>query len=529
METSQIAAIHGNHEDADYDAYLSRVQARFSAATGPLFQTDAEGLYTAYLQAMPADTRQYYTCHACRQFIERFGGLVTIDQAGATTSVIWSEDDAPEHYKPSVAAMLHIVRRAKVDAPFLSTEKAWGTPVTGKWHHFAVKPARVFKPALLTAGQTMAEKREDFKNVMHALNEFTQPMIEQALTLLETDSLYRSEKVIGPAKWLHGLHVARAAAKGVGKANVVWLAIATAPAGFAHPRSSMVGTLLDDIAAGMDFGDVSKRFAAKMHPLQYQRPQAAPSAGNIAQAEKTIEALGLAKSLERRIARLEEVPKLWEPKTAIVKSEAGGVFSHLQAKGAAPLRPMTGIPPVLMTLEKFVRTVVPTADAMELQIGSGHQSFIVVTTAVHGDAPPILQWDREESRNPFSWYIWHGGSTPSQFGLSSSWVKIAAITRLPSRWNDSKAEHQGDGLLLLLEGARETRKAGNGLFPEQLASSLHGIRSTIEAYSKNAQMHGLEDGSAIGFDLRNKSGAYPVVIRVSTSGRAVDYKVDRWD
>ncbi len=529
METSQIAVAHGNHADADYDAYLARVQARFSATPGPLFQTDSEGLYAAYLQAMPAETRQYYTCHACRQFIERFGGLVTIDEAGTTTSAIWTEEDAPDHYKAPVAAMLHIVRRAKIDAPFLSTEKTWGIPVTGKWHHFAVKPAKVFKPALLTAGQTMAEKREDFKNVMYALNEFTQPMIEQALTLLETDALYRAEKVIGPAKWLHGLHVARAAAKGVGKANVVWLAIATAPAGFAHPRSSMIGTLLDDIAAGMDFGDVSKRFASKMHPLQYQRPQAAPSAGNIAQAEKAIEALGLAPSLERRIARLDEVPKLWEPKAAIVKPAAGGVFSHLQAKGATPLQPMAGIPPVVMTLEKFVRTVVSTADAMELQIIPGNKPFIVVTTAVNSDAPPILQWDREEARNPFAWYVWGSGSPASQFGLTYGFAKVSAITRLPSRWNESKAEHQGDGLLLLLEGARETRHAGNALFPEILNSSLHGIRSTIEAYSRNAQMQGLEEGSAIGYDLRAKTGGYPVIIRVTSAGRAVDYKIDRWD
>jgi len=291
----------------------------------------------------------------------------------------------------------------------------------------------------------------------------------------------------------------------------------------------MVGTLLEDIAAGMEFSEVSRRFASKMHPLQYQRPQAAPAAGNIAQAEAAIAKLGLTPSLERRIARLDEVPKLWEPKIEKSEQPAGGVFSHLQPKGSAPLQQMAGIPPVLMTLEKFARTVVPTAEAMELQISTARQTFIVLTTAVNPDAPPILQWDLEETRNPFSWYVWHGGSAPSQFGLTSGWVKVAAITRLPARWNDSQAEHQGDGILLLLEGARETRQAGNALFPEQLKSSLHGIRSTIEAFSRSASMQGLAEGSAIGYDLRDKSVGYPVVIRVKAAGRVTDYKVDRWD
>lgn len=525
------AVSRGNQDDPDYDAFLARIAARFRALTAdgaPVFTTDADALYVAYLSGFDGPQVQYHTCNACRQFIERFGGLVVIDENGATTPAIWNPDDAPELYRPSIVAMERIVRRAKVTGPFVSSDALWGHPATGQWRHFHVRAPSVYSRGLLTAGQRMAELREDFKNVMHALNEFTQPMIEQALTLLETDSLYRAEKVIGPAKWLNGLHVARAKAHGAGKANVVWRAIATAPAGFAHPRSSMVGTLLDDIAAGKDFAEVSRSFKAKMHPLQYQRPQTAPAAGNIAQAEKVIAQLGLAPALERRIARLDEIPKLWEPRQSEHVPSGEGVFGHLQPKGAGPLQSMS-VPPVLMTLDKFARTVAPTAEAMELQVGSGRQSFIVITTAAHADAPPILQWDRDDARNPFAWYVWQSGSLPSQFGLMPGWVKVSAITRLPARWNEAQATHQGDGLVLLLDGARETRSAGNALFPECLRSELHGIRSTIEAYSRSAQMQGMAEGSAIGYDLRDKTGGYPAILRVKSGGRVVDYKLDRWD
>lgn len=531
----QAAAVGvvGNQDDAEYDAFLTRIAARFRNLTAngtPLFTTDADDLYALCLDQFLGEQRQYHTCHACRQFIERFGSLVVIGEDGSTTPAIWSAEEAPELYRPSIAAMERAVRRAKVTGVFLASEAVWGQPKTGQWRHFHVHAPSIFPRGILTAGQKMAELREDFKNVMYALNEFTQPMIEQALTLLETDALYRAEKVIGPARWLHGLHVARAKAHGAGKANVVWRAIATAPAGFAHPRSSMIGTLLEDIAAGKDFAEVSRSFKAKMHPLQYQRPQAAPAAGNIAQAEKLIAQLGLAPSLKRRIARLDEIPKLWEPKAQQPTQPAGGgVFGHLHPKGAAPLQPMTGVPPVVITLEKFVRAVVPTAEAMELEVGHGNQAFIALTTAVHADAPPILQWDRDDARNPFAWYVWNGGSAPSQFGLTPGWVKVAAITRLPARWNDSEASHQGDGVILLLEGARETRQAGNALFPECLRSELHSVRSTIEAFSRGAQMQGLAEGSAIGYDLRDKSGGYPVTVRVKAAGRTVDYKLDRWD
>ena len=50
------------------------------------------------------------------------------------------------------------------------------------------------------------------------------------------------------------------------------------------------------------FGDEKlkdKGFAAKVNPLSYQRPQAAPSSANVKQAEELFAKLGLAPALER--------------------------------------------------------------------------------------------------------------------------------------------------------------------------------------------------------------------------------------
>jgi hypothetical protein len=69
----------------------------------------------------------------------------------------------------------------------------------------------------------------------------------------------------------------------------------------------MIGTLLEDIHVGLPFDDFKAKFAAKMHPLQYQRPQAAPKVGAIAQAEKLVEQLGIVRSLKRRFARLDDL------------------------------------------------------------------------------------------------------------------------------------------------------------------------------------------------------------------------------
>lgn len=529
--------VHGNVNDAGYSAFQARVKARFSKnmAEGKslAFATDATGLWQAYLGTFtdPAD-RRLHDCSVCRHFIERFGGLVTIDESGETRSAIWDPEDAPEHYKPGFAAMLRIVRHASVTGVFLSSVSELGQAKTGVWSHLAVTfPVNMMHhDRLLTAGQKMAEKREDFGTVMRALDEFTADHVQTALDLLKTDTLYQSERVLGQAQWLQSIHTKRRATSDARRReNHVWAAVASAPQGFCHPRSSMIGSLLEDIAAGMEFSQVSKRFADKMHPLHYQRPQAAPTAGNIAQAEKVFEQLGLAPALHRRIARFEEVPKVWEPSVQPARGAGSGLFGHLVPKVQMTVRAGSmAMPIVTMTLQKFVQTVAPDAEQLEVMLPVAHKApFIVITTAVHAEVPPIFQWD-----HPFAWYVWHEGAAPDQYGLSAGWTEVAGVTRLPARWNDDgqRFKHQGDGLILLLKGARETRQAGAGLFPSLLRSELHGVRATIEAHSRGAQMGGMAEGTAIGYDLRNGQGSgYPVTLRATVGGRIHTYKIDRWD
>ena len=535
MTATVSASTNGNADDAEYDAFLARVNARLLAncdnGARPLFTTDAENLWDLYLDSFDSfdsGERQYHTCHACRHFITRFGGLATIGDDGTLTPAIWNEEDAPTGYKPAVAAMAKAVRRAKVTGVFLSSDATWGTPKTGIWHHLAVHPAKgmVFKRPLVTAGQAMAEKREDFGTVSRALGEFSQAHLDTALTLLETDALYRSEKVLGQAKWLHGLHVERESARGSGKANVVWRAVATAPAGFCHPRSSMIGTLLEDIAAGKPFADVSRAFAAKMNPLAYQRPQAAPTSGAIAAAEKVMQQLGAAGSLARRFCRVDEVRALWRPKPKKDDSQAGGVFGHLKAKGAATAPSMI-VPAQTMTWDKFQRTVLPTAERIEFLVPS-HGSYTALVTATNPDAPPILQWDREDARNPVSWYFWNGGSPASQFGLrGGQFVDVEAVTLKPSMWNGGH-EHQGAGVMFVLAGAQESRGPSGCLFPEILKSEFHGIRSVIEAFSRSTTIEGLASPHAAGVMLQ-KGATWNATVRVHAGGRSLDYRLDRWD
>lgn len=545
MMTSTVSETTSVTEDDQYRQLLSCVRERFTRATTAtpppaLFTTNAAGLFDAFLDALPPGRRQHYTCNACRRFVERFGGVVKVEPDGSQVSPFWDPADAPPFFAASVRAIAKLVARAKVTGVFLCIDRVWGLPsnrqtVPGQvrtWHHLAVTPP----PALvhkLPRGQTiegaMAVKGEEHGMLCRGLAEFPIEVVRQAHTLLTNGQLYRSEKCIGPAKWLLDLHEAREATKNsAARDNLAWRAAATAPAGFCHVRSSMIGTLLEDLAANLPFADIKAKFDAKMNPLIYQRPQTAPSAGNIAQAEKLVAELQAAGALARRFAKIEDVEALWKPKAREATPPPGGVFGHLLTK-TAPAKSVDA-PPVVMTWEKFARTVLPDAETIEFFAPSRNTGYFGMVTAANPDAPPILQWDREERRNPVSWYFYHGGSAPEQWNLTrSAWHEVTAITLKPSSWYGAPSAHQGEGVFFILKGARDLRyTSGAGFFPECLRSEYHGVRRTMEAYAASAVVAGAAEATACGIALQ-KGQPWDHLFRVTSKGTTVTYKLDRWD
>jgi hypothetical protein len=96
-----------------------------------------------------------------------------------------------------------------------------------------------------------------------------------------------------------------------------------------------------------------------MHPLQYMRPTAAPSAGNVADAERIIAALRAEGALERRFARLEDIEALWRPSAPAPPTKTPGIFGHLLRRDADDVRDL-GTPTVTMT-SCTVATIAPMA------------------------------------------------------------------------------------------------------------------------------------------------------------------------
>lgn len=520
-----------------YDRLEAGIRESFEKAVTnkePLFTTDANDLYDRFLWALPAEARQHYNCNACRRFVDAYGGLVTITPYGELEPVMW-KFAVPEIFQASVGMIRARVSSARITGVFITSEKRLGVARTGIWSHMCVDvPKNIIHTSRLdTAYQAACKKNEDFKMLLNAVNKYSIHTAETAVNLLRSDSLYRGEKTLGIAEWF--LEVVKTAHRYNGRArtNYLWLKAATAPSGFCHVSSSMIGTLLDDIQDGYDFNTVKARFNAKMDPLKYQRPQVAPGRANVARAEEIIAKLGMQNSLKRRFAQIHDVKLEWSPAVYPDKVFAGGVFSGIKTKDDEwkDIRDRHIQPEATtMTWEKFRRTVLPHAKKIELYIPGCKMNFAALVTADHPFAPPIIVWDNEGNRNPVNWYMYTGGSHASQWNLPyNEYVEVTGITLQPNLWQPG-FDHHGNGVFFLLKGCKDTRNSASGLFPETLKGELREVRATIEAYSNQNKLAGYNEASACGLCMQERSRVtWDCKLKVTTEVGVRYYKLDRWD
>ena len=465
----------GNGDDHEYAySYLRAgwraLDANTDAGAEPLFTTDAHKrhdttLWDAYLNSFPPEQRQFHNCSCCRHFIQRFGTLVTIKD-GRTTPAVWDVDDAPELYKPAVEALARLVRRAKVTGIFLCEEQALGQPVTGIWRHFAVLNGVLFQRTTKTAkpddGRASAGLRQRRaercpRSRLQCCCRRSHCRRPSSLALGKRSSARQvavSQGVRGASQPFR--LVARQRVVACHRRRTCWLL----PSAQQHDQTDRHFV----IEQACSSGTVRLSCAEEIEPTIYQRPQAAPTVGSIAVAEKLVEQLGIAPSLRRRFARLEDVLEAWGDAPTVTKAQIGS--DALRSRSPRKTTPPTmRVPPVVITWEKFARTVLPTAKSSTHDLRAGHSAALV--TASVPEAPPIFQWDLPERRNPVSWYVYQGGSLASAWDLDTGWAKVTTIALEPPVWFGAKNTHHGDGALFILEGCKDKKvdSAGLGIFP----------------------------------------------------------------
>lgn len=510
---------------ADFDAFMDQIKGNIPL-NAPLYiaDIDVDDLWDTYIVSFPLRDRQEYNCNCCKSFIKKFGALVYIDSDGSTRSALWDDTKDYGYFNNVVDYMAESIDNSDILNQAFSKEKFLGRPTEGGWTHLSIAtPDGVKTNSLVKSAEELeAASKENFRMLNRALEKYSSKTAQKALQLLRSGQLYRSEKVIGQAEWFADLIETATRFKSKRK-NVVWAAVGSAPTGFCNVNSSTLGSLMDDIQSCMSEHNIKYRFNDKMDPLKHRRPQTDPGAQNIKRGEDIIAKMGLKLSLKRRYATIDDLDLLWSPRRQkAVQKRSKGVFGSVVARNERTETVVrAGTSPAVMTFAKFEKKILPHAESV-LVFAPDHGSYSALCTAVHSDAPNLLQWS-----NPVNWYVYNNGSRATQWNVrGNSWINVTGITLQPNMWNN-ECEHQGESVFFLLSGCKDSRNAGLALFPEVLKSELHEIRKTIESYSNSNTLQGKSGANACG--IKFGDGSKGLRVRVVSKGVETEYLLDRMD
>lgn len=508
--------------DEMYSSFLQIVQANASMVHtlhGQFYVTDAAHLMDTFIQNIPAGYRQIHECQTCRRFMRKYGSLATLDKDSNLVPVFWNIPNIPELYRPAFYTLRDRICKSKIKYPLFvnNTEHTLGIPETleytgERFEHFHLNmnsSMMRMHSTDLPMSRVKAEAIESKVLLRRALWKYSTNTFEKAKEIMQFGNFHRKEKFLPVLQFLVDI------SSKPRTDNMLWKEITSRPKGFFHINSSVIGSFLEDVRQKTDTNSIERRFNRKVSPDVYQRPQAPPKENNITNAERVIKTYGYERSLERRMATIDEVTCYWRPSKPVEMSD--GLFDHLRESQTYNLR---DIHSERYTWIRFIDELLPSAQKIEFLADTNFYGG--VTAPVHFDAPNIMKWN-----NAYSWYTYLRPVPPSKFGLyQHHYIEVTGIGHNPSAWGAVNPLFIKD--FIFLKGAKDSENPGLCLFPETLNSKLREIRATIEAYSKSKPLEIPSGELAYCLHVDKDLKAFTLRITTKTNLR-VTVIIDRWN
>lgn len=367
-----------------------------------------ETLYTTYQGAFPAGSNEVFRqrprhdCQCCKSFIRTVGNVVAIIDGQLVT--IWDVQIPGDPVYQQVAdAMAALMRQWTIGDEFKHYAPQAGTDfnfedmdgTSHKWDHLytTIAPQHVMPEDDIP---TYLGKQRGLRDVfIRGLETLPASTFDVVIDLLANGSLYRGEEreanLLAFKTMVEEYQVQDA------KTLWAYVKFKTVHPGLAKIRNTAMGTLLVDIAEGVDLEEAVRKYEKIMAPENYKRTSAVVTESMKKKAQQFVDDNGLESALYRRHAMPTDITVnnvLFANRKAVSQIE-GSVFDAIEtASGKQDFSKVESV-----SIDDFLTKILPKAESVELLLENSHFGKLMSLTApVYPDAKPILQWD-----NNFAW------------------------------------------------------------------------------------------------------------------------------
>lgn len=404
----------------DFPKFQAALGAQFKKMQKhAMFRTTVEkdAMWATYLGSFPEGSNPIYRvrtehdCSCCRHFIRDVGSVVAVVDGKLVS--IWDVKmpDEPE-YQVVADAMAALVKSFAIGDEFLHTEKSAGATHTieelenggtHKWNHFFVMIPQQYVVPKKDLGTKLNVMRSTHDTLARALAEIPLAEVDLVLELMDQDSVYRLQEQAFAVKSFRKLLVEYLAiGSAVERDLFVWAKLPGLSGAVSGLRGSMVGTLLLDLAKGVDLEEAVRKYESMAAPSNYKRSKSLITQKQKDAAKEKVVELGLTSALQRRHAKATDISVVdtlfMHTSTKAVELEddafAGVAVAAKGGTGSKSLERLTEMP-----VEAFLRDVVPTAKAIEVLFeGRLASNLMSLMAPADPTANQLLKW-----KNGFSW------------------------------------------------------------------------------------------------------------------------------
>ena len=397
----------------NFSTFKNVIKAKFDKMQKEqLFRTKvtSDDLWGTYLQSFPEGSnptfkeRTEHDCQCCRNFVKNIGDVVTIDKNGKIDSIWDVEINGEPEYQAVADGMSVFIHAQKIDNIFLHYENTAGSNVNYEFtedknvhtfEHFYVKLAPTFTAKSTAIGSAESVLRSSHDVLSRALNEIDTESVDTVLELIANNSLYRGNEHLFAVKEFQKLQDKFRQIPSENKDAFVWHS-ASLNSAVSNIRNSVIGSLLTDLSDGRALDEAVASFEAKVAPSNYKRPTALVTNKMKETAALKIAELGLESSLNRRYANINDITIdniLFADRST--KKKMGVLDSLLAPSKQKPT--LDKIEEV--SIEHFLKEILPKAESLEVMMDSGHIGNLVSLIAPDDNTSPnIFKWN-----NRFSW------------------------------------------------------------------------------------------------------------------------------
>lgn len=400
-----------------------------------MVHAERDELFDLYLDSIPAEhnqifrQRRHYDGNYDKHFIRNLGGVLFIHN-DFKVETIWDVDLSPDNYLAFAAKALNDhVKVARISNYLVKSERVAGHlsnvdnyDDTIIWEHFYYKlPEKYVKP-------NVSELQGNYANwvamLSRGMNDLSLDAAKEVQSLIDSNALYRGKEFKGAVDKFIELKEAyiRAAVKDLW----VWLN-AKKLGEQTRFRSTVIGTLVEDLTNGVDLERSVASFESKVAPTNYKRTTALATPMMIAKAKADVAELGYSESIYREFAELKDLPT---DKMIYIESRAKtvDVFDTMSEEAGAVVKYVDNA--VGISASELLAKLKGAKKVEVLRQPHSVANEFVLTRAADSTAPNMFKWD-----NTLAWAYTSGTTDAIKERVKEAGGDVTGDVRVSLAWH----------------------------------------------------------------------------------------------